>query len=344
MKGKVKLENKNIHLVVHSNGGAMVDFSQKENNFNPLSFEFLMEQMPANNKGGAPYRGHFICLGRWGEPSEAEKMHGIMNHGDFSNIQWEVEKLPGTTETIMNVVSHLEGLKLERKITLDVQMPVYKVTEKVTNIQKLGRVYNWVQHPTLTSPALDQNTLIDCNGDLGFDQSFERSPEEKILKWSSTNLKGGLEADMSDLKSQKDSVFTFKVNEKDELGWVTAYFPVKGVLLGYLWKRQEYPWIHHWLHFEDSMIKYRGMEFGTAGIHQPFKDIITKYSRVFDLLTFDYLEAGECKEKEFISFIADKGADFQGVEKLDFQNGVLQIHEKSTQNLTRIVTDFKQFI
>ena len=37
------------------------------------------------------------------------------------------------------------------------------VTEDVKNDNKLGRVYNMVQHATIGPPFLDENTLVDSN-------------------------------------------------------------------------------------------------------------------------------------------------------------------------------------
>ena len=49
--------------------------------------------MPANNKAGAPYQGHFACIGRWGEPSAGEIKAGLPNHGEAANILWQQEQM-----------------------------------------------------------------------------------------------------------------------------------------------------------------------------------------------------------------------------------------------------------
>jgi hypothetical protein len=55
------LQNKTSVIEVDLHGGAITDFHLKDNPVNPLSFSFTKEQMPANNKAGAVYQGHFIC-------------------------------------------------------------------------------------------------------------------------------------------------------------------------------------------------------------------------------------------------------------------------------------------
>src|ERR1700755_3260544 len=89
---KTFLENSLCSLTVDSFGGAITNFHLKdEQQINPLSFAFTQEQMPENNKNGAPYQGHFLCLGRWGLPSEGEIKTGVPNHGEAANIHWEIQ-------------------------------------------------------------------------------------------------------------------------------------------------------------------------------------------------------------------------------------------------------------
>ena len=90
---KISLANETCLLSVDSFGGVIVDFHLVgEEKVNPLSFAFTKEQMPDNNREGAPYRGHFLCAGRWGLPSEGEIKRGIPNHGEAANIQWQAEQ------------------------------------------------------------------------------------------------------------------------------------------------------------------------------------------------------------------------------------------------------------
>src|SRR5689334_16816575 len=90
---KTSLENNFCSLTVDSFGGAITNFHLKNiAQINPLSFAFTKEQMPENNKNGAPYQGHFLCAGRWGLPSENEIKNGVPNHGEAANIVWESKK------------------------------------------------------------------------------------------------------------------------------------------------------------------------------------------------------------------------------------------------------------
>ena len=149
--GVVTLENTSAFLRVDSFGGAICAFQLNGSAINPLSFRFSKEQMPANNLAGAPYQGHFACIGRWGQPSAGEMEAGIPNHGEPANIEWQVEK-QSQTKLVMKTVAAKEGLEVNRTISMDAAHPVFSVEETVTNIHALGRLYNIVQHPTLATP------------------------------------------------------------------------------------------------------------------------------------------------------------------------------------------------
>src|SRR5215471_14870033 len=156
---KTSLENNYCLLVVDDFGGAITDFHLKEDTqINPLSFAFTKEQMPENNKNGASYQGHFLCLGRWGLPSEGEIKAGIPNHGEPANIYWETI-VKNNNELHMQTTAKLEGLHIERSIQLDKSNAVFRVEEIITNINPLGRLFNIVQHPTLAAPFLNASTI-----------------------------------------------------------------------------------------------------------------------------------------------------------------------------------------
>jgi hypothetical protein len=58
-----------------------------------------------------------------------------------------------------------------------------------------------------------------------------------------------------------------------------------------------------WQHYENDKIQYRGIEFGTAGIHQPFKEILDTATTLLGEKTYAYLDAGEIVSKSYLSFI-----------------------------------------
>lgn len=128
---KRTIQNKQASLSIDLYGGAVTDFHlNNEEKINPLSFAFTKEQMPDNNKEGAVFQGHFLCLGRWGLPSESEIKAGACDHGQFANIEWELLEKDKLCIK-MFAKSELEGLQVKREIKLDEDNVFFKVKETV---------------------------------------------------------------------------------------------------------------------------------------------------------------------------------------------------------------------
>src|SRR5690554_2730841 len=136
----ISLQNERSTVSVDLNGGAITRFQLRGKDVNPLNFCFDQEQMPANNRGGFPFQGHFLCLGRWGEPSAGEVKGGVPNHGQFANIPWKSGNSGNDLTLDMNTTASLEGLQAERSLRLDPTQAVFGVKEKVLNINPLGRI------------------------------------------------------------------------------------------------------------------------------------------------------------------------------------------------------------
>jgi hypothetical protein len=325
----IKLESGESILAIDLYGGAITHFSLKKTGINPLSFSFSKEQMPVNNKRGAPYKGHFLCLGRWGQPSAGEINAGLPNHGHFANIHWQLEKPYKKNALRMKAISLLEGLSVERKIVLDKSSPVFTVQEVIQNINPLGRLFNIVQHPTLAAPFLNERTVIDCNGTMGFDQALYREIEENTLQWPVANDDRQNRIDGRTPATPYNAVFSFLVDPGCEYGWVTSFSPEHDLLFGYTWKRSDYPWIHLWQQYAAGAIQYRGIEFGTAGLHQPFNEILNTSTILFGERTFAFIDAGEYISKRYCSFIYKTDRGFAGVQAIKIINNHILIQGKN---------------
>lgn len=343
-RNKMMLHNGSASVTADLFGGAITRFRLDKIDMNPLSFSFSPEEMPENNQPGAPYRGHFLCLGRWGPPSEGERLAGMPDHGQFANMLWQGYTVRDQSVIRMQADSSLEELSIRREIILDEREAVYGVKEVVKNEYGRGRLYNMVQHPTLAFPFLDGDTLVNCNASYGFDQFRSGHPERRALQWPAGTDGKGRPVDLRRPDKKYNSVFSFIVDRGSEYGWITAFNPRRRLLLGYLWRRSDYPWIHLWQHWEEDRIKYRGIEFGTAGIHQPFKKILETGVQLFGEKTVEYIDAGESVGRNYLSFLLEMAGDGGGVEqvKIDPESGHILI--KTPSGSTRIKTIFKNFL
>lgn len=320
----LRLENSAAAVVADLGGGSIVDF-HLTGGLNPLHWI-----SPDDVKFPIRPMSHFLCLDRWGPPSDAELKNGMPFHGEASRVEWRVSGQPGPRSAAMIAVLPLAGLEVRRVMTLDAESPVLRVTETVTNRNKLGRMYNLVQHVTIGPPFLDETTVVDSNATRGLMQSSPLpNPEDIEIHWPEAT-KAGKPVDMRRLTDDPDPNVVSYIIE-DDLGWVTATNSSKQLLIGYIFRKSDYPWLNLWRHVQNGHPLARGLEFGTTGLHQPFP-ILAEKPRIFGRPTYAYLDAGSSAARSYTAFQAKIPADFAGVAAIAYANGAITIRERGPQS------------
>src|SRR5258705_6471995 len=156
----VVLESPAAKLVIDLGGGSIVDFHLRCCRFEPLRWIG-----PADQDAVLRPMAHFLCLDRWGPASDAERRNGMPFHGEAGRVRWrELDAPEGTNSRVfaaMGATLPLAGLEVRRTVRLSEAAAVFSVSETVSNGNKLGRIYNMVQHATIGPPFLDENTVVD---------------------------------------------------------------------------------------------------------------------------------------------------------------------------------------
>ncbi|HEV8541230.1 MAG TPA: hypothetical protein VGR78_02450 [Verrucomicrobiae bacterium] len=329
----IVLDSQLARLSVDLAGGAIGEFRVKDRDVNPLSWN-----VPRPGDTSPQGFGHFLCLDRWGPPSDAEGRRGMPYHGEASHVMWNIEeeatKNGDGIEAVLKARLPMAGLSVRRTVRLSAENVVFSVREEVTNENPLGRVFNMVQHATIAPPFLDETTIVDCNGRKGFAQGGNLpTPEEPSSEWPRVLKKDGASVDLRHLTNDPNpNVVSFAID--DDYGWVTAATPAKGLLIGYLWKASDYPWVSLWRDVHDGKPAARGLEFGTTGLHQPFP-ILLKKGGIWDRPLFEYLDGGETRIKGYIGFLVPVPADFRGVKSLKREGEVIKLVEHPTARSER---------
>ncbi|MDE0299320.1 MAG: hypothetical protein OXN17_11860 [Candidatus Poribacteria bacterium] len=331
------MSNESVQVSVASSGGGITEFRFIDRAVNPLNWEMGRES--ASNDEPC-LRGHFLCLDRWGAPSAAEVENGMTFHGEAAYAPWRLVNREGFAG------SHLEAemvcelpiaqMTVRRLMRLENNQAVLVVRERITNTGKLGRIYNVVQHPSIAPPFLDPDTIVDSNAQYGFVQG-SRVPESVAAAdlWPNATIQGEL-VDLSRFQNDESGtpysdVSTFIFDASSEYGWVTASSPNTGLLLGYLWRVEAYPWLAIWRARSNGRVAARGLEFGTTGLHQPYAELV-RVGRILGRSLYEYIDANETLEKSYIAFLLKIPHDFQGVAEINNNDGILELIERRDPN------------
>lgn len=321
------LKNNSIALEIDLHGGAYINFHLKDLPVNPLNWRTSNPLLP-------PFRGHFLCFDRWGPPSEAEKLNGFQHHGEVNTENWKILKKPfhgnGGTACVMRCRLPVGGLELTRYVELPQEEPVFTVREEIKNLNPYGRMYNIVQHVTLAPPFLDTGTLFDNNSLKGFENKEDGSmnQEDHVFRWPAAKKPDGSEVNFRQFQDKWPRVSTFLFSRQEKYGWATAANRDKNLLLGYIWKTEDYPWINYWREMTEGKPVALGMEFGTTGLHEPFP-VVAKKGKIFNCNIYDFIDARQIIHKSFTGFLAKIPNDYKGVEQIKAAKTYFTIRERS---------------
>lgn len=322
------MDTPSARLVIDVAGGSIGDFHLKDSaaDLNPLRWA-----TPAPGNTSITGFGHFLCLDRWGPASEAESAKGMPYHGEAAHVEWNIARdtanQNGILKAEMTALLPKAGLSVRRSIRMSTKSPLFAVREEVSNVNALGRIYNAVQHPTIAPPFLGETTVVDCNGRKGFAQGGTLpNPEAPSSTWPQALKQNGEAIDLRHLTNDPNpNVVSYTID--DEYGWVTGTTAARGLLIAYVWKTADYPWVSLWRDVREGKPAARGLEFGTTGLHQPFP-ILVKKGRIWDRPLFAYLDAGETTARSYIAFLCKVPTDFAGVESINVTKTRLTVRER----------------
>ncbi len=309
---KIRTGNSVLGMEINPLGGAVTALWLREDSVNFLGWALEEDDMPENNREGAPFAGHFLCYGRWGAPSEGEMRKGMPHNGHHNNLIWEVET---GEETVMRVSSVRDRVEIERRIRFSGEDPLFEVKESFSHDSDLGRLCNVVQHVTLGPPFLSARTLIFSNCRQGFLQEASLpDPQEHSYEWPMAKDVEGNAIDLRVFDTTHNYVSTHIF--EDSTGWVLAWDPLSGSFTGYTWKIAEYPWINIWNQNRGGQPFAKGLEFGTTGIGLPYDELVEKHRSFYGRNSYFFFDAGETKTYTYQGFAGKTEGTLLGVKKI----------------------------
>lgn len=316
--GNIILRNSQLEIGINEMGGIFSYLKHVSSNVNPLDFKYSY-----NDEENQYFNGHFICTPRWGDVTPGEEDLGLLKHGDCWHLPWIIRQ-ENEHMAKMHVCSTLELLSVTREIQLHSQAPVFSVCETLKNHAPVYRPCNFVQHPTIAGDFLNNNTRVDCNAAAGWRDVQTGQLPIAAGNWPYVYNSNEQIADIRMPIAADKGVYSFSLNSH-EIGWVTALDLTSHLLLGYCWSAKDYPFIHHWIHAEEQNIKYRGIEFGTAALHQPFSIQQNQFFKWQDAPSCFFLDAGASATFQYECFLCNVDENAIGVRSLSKDKNLIQL-------------------
>jgi hypothetical protein len=332
------LSSDKLALTIRSVGGAMVQLLLKDDpaKLNPL--EGL---------------GHFVCVDGFGSVSREERAAGLPGHGEAYRVPWEVrstDKTGGTLTVVFAAALPLVQENFRRTIRMVDGESVIYVESELESLLAFDRPVNWAEHATIGGPFLEQGkTVTEMSATRGMTRSHASqatNPPEphqladfKEFAWPMAPTRNGGQLDMriAPVLTPVLDHTTSLMDPSRRLVFITAFHPDKQALLGYVFRREDYPWTQIWDSYPGKGRRSaRGLEFATQPFDVPRREAI-QTNALFGTPTYRWLPAKSTIRSSFVLFYTRTPAGFMKVDDVVLADGRLTIEDRTGGK--RIVLD-----
>ena len=300
-------------------------------------------------KDGAPLSplatiGHFLALDGFGAPSDQELAAGMPFHGEANHRLFRI--VSATNSGSSHAVTMQATLPLARETLtrtaeiIDGENLVY-VTSVLESLITVDRPVSWAEHSTIGPPFMEKGKVVvdmsatscrvrpfkpgDIPGHLVYGEDFT---------WPMAPVIGGGEANIREIPTDHDwlDLASCEMDPSREFAFVTALHLEKHLLYGYVFRREEYPWLMSWMNFTSDDRAARGMEFSSQPFDISHRDTVAM-SPLFGVPTFSWLPAKSKIESHFVIFYTPVPEAFTMIDDVTLKDGKLTIVDHSGNTL-----------
>lgn len=325
----ITLSNDKLSLALRAVGGSMVRLVMKDDSGQLNPFEGL---------------GHFVCVDGFGPVSKEEEAARLPGHGEAHRVPWDVVasgKEDGTLTVQFSAALPLVHENFRRTLRLVDGESVIYIESELESLLAFDRPINWGEHATISGAFLEQGkTVTDMSATRAMTRSYESEAVDppdhhnladfKEFKWPMAPTVTGTLVDMriSPTIAPVMDQTTSLMDPSRPLAYVTALHPERKALLGYVFRREEYPWIQIWDSYPGGGRRsYRGMEFAVQPFDLPRRDVIQTNS-MFDTPTYRWLPAQSKITSSFIMFYTRTPDGFSQVDDVRLERDAIAIEDR----------------
>jgi hypothetical protein len=348
-EGRPSLELSNgvlqLTVLVQGTSMAAVSLADDPAKLNPMWDPARMAREAGQKGGAGGGTGHFVCVDGFGPTSAEERAAGLQGHGEAHRQTFEVVRAAkdGRTATLtLRATLPIVQETFTRTYRIVDGENVVTVESELENLLGFDRPVNWAEHATVGSPFLASNeTVVDISGTRSQTRPYTGAARmgaiERRLK-SGENftwpMAPGVDGRPVDLRLTPanprylDHAATL-VDPGRPHGWLTALNLPKRLILGYLWKREEYPWIQYWGNYPPNGKFARGLEFSSQPYDLPRREVIST-GPMFDAPVYRWLPAKSKIGSRFLMFYARVPEGMKKVDDVRLENGQIVIEDRTS--------------
>ncbi len=332
------LSNDKIELTVLTNGGALANLILRDDSeklspyWNPKRYA-----REAGRKHSGYGVGHFVCVDGFGPVSAEEKEAGLSGHGEAHTLAWDTKS--ARKDSAAAVLTQTVKLPILQEIftrtlrIVDGENVVY-VESELESLLGFDRPVNWGEHATIGSPFLEAAvTVVDMPAARAQTRRDTFALPGRLTRgedftWPMAPLADGGKVDVRAAPPAGNSIdhTTCLMDPSRKLVYVTALNPSKRLILGYVFRREDYPWVQSWENYPADRRMARGLEFATQPYDVPRRQTVETHT-MFDTPTYRWLPAKSKIESRYLLFYARAPEGFLRVDDVRLVGGKLVIED-----------------
>lgn len=299
--------------------------------------------------------GHIICLDYFGSPSAEEAQSGLSQHGEAPSAKWKKEgaRVSAAAAALSLAVKlPAAGLRFRREIMLCRGESVAYFTEAVTNERKVDHFFHWTEHVTLGSPFLTQResriylpAIKGMTFPHGYDENKALLASGRLFRWPLAPKKGGGSVDLSRVFSRRGRGFVVGVllDPRREFSFVAALNERDHLLLGYFFRRSDFPWVAIWEENRAiAAVPWKqkteacGLEFGTTPIPVSRRENFMAGGPLFGVPTVACVPSRSTRTVRYLAFLVEVPMNFRELKDMRPEGKELLIFGADSKSPVRV--------
>lgn len=344
------VENDKIELLVLNRGGAFASLLLKDDasKTNPMWNPIALARQSGGPQRFGDSIGHFVCVDGFGPVSKEEQAAGLNGHGEAHRQPWN-QVSAGKNGKVQQITWQAKLPLLQEVFTRKVEVvdgeQVVYVESSLESELAFDRPANWAEHATIGYPFLKPEvTVVDASVGRCETRPHNGTPpnrrliSEKEFTYPNAPLRNGSgSVNLRAVPAKPDSMdhTGCLIDPARRLGFVTAINLEKGLMLGYVFRREEYPWLQEWMNYPSNLALSRGLEFGTQPFDVPRRETV-EMGKLFGVPAFRWLPAKSKIGSRFLFFYARVPQGFAQVDDVQVQGGELIVEDRKSGQKVRL--------
>jgi beta-lactamase superfamily II metal-dependent hydrolase len=324
----IMLANDKIELTTLANGGSFTKL-------------LLRDGEPLSPFGTVP---HMLALDGFGAPSPEEAALGMPFHGEAGRQIFKVVAAHESGPLHSVVIEATLPLAQEvftRTIELAEGESVVRVTSSLESLLSVDRPVSWTEHATIGPPFMERGkVVVDMPATNCRVRPFKpggipgRLVYDKDFTWPMAPTNDGGHADLRVIPTDHNwlDLASCQLDPARQLEFVTALHLEKHLVFGYIFRREDFPWLMSWMNFTGDGRAARGMEFSTQPFDISHRETVAM-SPLFGTPTFRWLPAKSKIETRFLMFYTRVPEGFTRIDNVTFLNGKIAILDHSGKSV-----------